>query len=117
MAQQMEVFQLVQVTAQAAEAAAQAAAALQKMAGRKEGSKFTEAGKAVSKPGPYGTDDVEQDISKWAEFYDNFRAWFFFAEPEYGASLDHLESNTSTPIDCRRWILPKLNDLDSCIQS
>ncbi len=95
MAQQVDVSQLVQMTAQAA----QAAAALQKMADRKEGSKFTEAGKVVSKPDPYGADYVEQDISKWAEFYDNFRAWLFYAEPEYEASLDHLEANTATPID------------------
>ena len=77
----MEVSQLVQVTARAAQAAAQAAAALQKMAGRKEGSKFTEAGNLVSKPDRYGTDDVEQDISKWTEFDDNFCACFFLRSP------------------------------------
>ena len=50
------------------------AEALQKIADKKDGSKFNEAGKVVSKPEPYGTDDVEQDIAKWTEFYDGFRA-------------------------------------------
>ena len=99
MAQQIDVSQLVQVTAQAAQAAAQAAAALQKVADRKDGSKFAEAGKVVSKPDAYGTDDVEQDIAKWTEFYDNFRAWLFYADPDYETSLDHLEANTSVPVD------------------
>ncbi len=99
MAQQMDVSQLVQVTAQAAQAAAQAAAALQKVADKKEGSKFTEASKVVTKPDAYGTDGVEQDIPRWTEFYDGFRAWLFYAEPEYEAALDHLESNTTVPID------------------
>ena len=99
MAQQMDVSQLVQVTAQAAQAAAQAAAALQKIADKKEGSKFTEASKVVTKPDAYGTDDVDQDVAKWTEFYDAFRAWLFCAEPEYEAALDHLESNTTVPID------------------
>ena len=56
--QQMDVSQLVQVTAQAAQAASRAAEALQKIADKKDGSKFNEAGKVVSKPEPYGTDDV-----------------------------------------------------------
>ena len=97
--QQMDVSQLVQVTAQAAQAASRAAEALQKIADKKDGSKFNEAGKVVSKPEPYGTDDVEQDISKWTEFYDGFRAWLLYADPEYETSLDHLESNTATPVD------------------
>ena len=53
----------------------------------------------VRQPDPYGTDDVEQDISKWTECYDNFCAWLFCADKEYEVSLDHLESNTATPID------------------
>ena len=97
--QQMDVSQLVQVTAQAAQAASRAAEALQKIADKKDGSKFNEAGKVVSKPEPYGTDDIEQDISKWTEFYDGFRAWLLYADPEYETSLDHLESNTATPVD------------------
>ena len=44
-----------------------------------------------------GTDAMEQDIS-WTEFYDNFRAWLFYADKEYEAGLDHLESNPATPI-------------------
>ena len=97
MAQQIDVSQLVQVTAQAAQAAAQAAAALQKVADRKDGSNFAEAGKVVSKPDAYGTDDVEQDIAKWTEFYDNFRAWLFYADPDYEMSLDHLDSTFMWP--------------------
>ena len=96
----VDVAQVVQVAAQAAQAAAQAANALQKFADRRDSaSKFSEAGKVVRQPEPYGTDDMEQDISKWTEFYDNFRAWLFYADKEYEASLDHLESNTATPID------------------
>ena len=95
-----DVAQVVQVAAQAAQAAAQAATALQRFTDqRSAGGKFSEAGKVVRQPDPYGTDDVEQDISKWTEFYDNFRAWLFYADKEYEVSLDHLESNTATPID------------------
>ena len=98
--QQMDVSQLVQVTAQAAQAASRAAEALQKIADKKDGSKFNEAGKVVSKPEPYGTDDVEQDISKWTEFYDGFRAWLLYADPEYETSLDHLESRVKYCYTC-----------------
>eukprot|EP00434_Breviolum_minutum_P046450 symbB.v1.2.042024.t1/scaffold9057.1/size4289/1 len=96
----IDVTQVVQVAAQAAQAAAQAATALQRFTDqRTAGGKFSEAGKVVRQPDPYGTDDVEQDISRWTEFYDNFRAWLFYADKEYEASLDHLENNTATPID------------------
>ena len=96
----VDVSQVVQIAAQAAQAAAQAANALQKFTERKDtGSRFSEAGKVVRQPEPYGTDDMEQDISKWTEFYDNFRAWLFYADKEYEAGLDHLESNTSVAID------------------
>ncbi len=98
-----DVTQVVQVAAQAAPAAAQAATALQRFTDRRDaGGKFGGAGKVVRQPDPYGTDDVEQDISKWTEFYDNFRAWLFYAEKEYETSLDHLETNTATPIDMSR---------------
>ena len=91
----IDVTQVVQVAAQAAQAAAQAATALQRFTDqRTAGGKFSEAGKVVRQPDPYGTDDVEQDISRWTEFYDNFRAWLFYADKEYEASLDHLENNT-----------------------
>ena len=30
---------------------------------------------------------------------DNFRAWLFYADPDYETSLDHLEANTSVPVD------------------
>ena len=100
----VDVAQVVEVAAQAARAAAQAANALQKFADcRDVGSKFSEAGKVVRQPEPYGTDDMEHDISKWTEFYDNFRAWLFYADKEYEAGLDHLESNTATPIDMSTW--------------
>ena len=96
----IDVTQVVQVAAQAAQAAAQAATALQRFTDqRTAGGKFSEASKVVRQPDPYGTDDVEQDISRWTEFYDNFRAWLFYADKEYEASLDHLENNTATPID------------------
>ena len=96
----IDVTQVVQIAAQAAQAAAQAATALQRFTDqRTAGGKFSEAGKVVRQPDPYGTDDVEQDISRWTEFYDNFRAWLFYADKEYEASLDHLENNTATPID------------------
>ena len=96
----IDVTQVVQVAAQAAQAAAQAGTALQRFTDqRTAGGKFSEAGKVVRQPDPYGTDDVEQDISRWTEFYDNFRAWLFYADKEYEASLDHLENNTATPID------------------
>ena len=96
----IDVTQVVQIAAQAAQAAAQAATAPQRFTDqRTAGGKFSEAGKVVRQPDPYGTDDVEQDISRWTEFYDNFRAWLFYADKEYEASLDHLENNTATPID------------------
>ena len=96
----IDVTQVVQVAAQAAQAAAQAATAVQRFTDqRTAGGRFSEAGKVVRQPDPYGTDDVEQDISRWTEFYDNFRAWLFYADKEYEASLDHLENNTATPID------------------
>eukprot|EP00434_Breviolum_minutum_P045713 symbB.v1.2.041042.t1/scaffold7772.1/size9363/1 len=84
----------------AAQAAAQAATALQRFTDRRDSSgKFSEAGKVVRQADPYGTDDIEQDIAKWTEFYDNFRAWLFYADKEYEVSLDHLENNTATPVD------------------
>ena len=96
----VDLVQVVQVAAQAARAAAQAVNALQKFANRRDsGSKFSEAGKVVRQPEPYGIDGMEQDISKWTEFYDNFSAWLFYADKEYEAGLDHLESNTAAPID------------------
>ena len=98
-----DVTQVVRVAAQAAQAAAQAATALQRFTDqRNAGGRFSEAGKVVRQPDPYGTDDVEQDIAKRTEFYDNFRAWLFYADKEYEVSLGHLESNTSTPIDMSR---------------
>ena len=96
----VDVTQVVQVAAQAAQAAAQAATALQQFTDqRNAGGKFSEAGKVVRQPDPYGADDVEQDISKWTEFYDNFRAWLFYADKEYEVSLDHLENNTGSAVD------------------
>ena len=91
---------VVQIAAQAAQAASQAATALERFTDRRDaGGKFSEASKVVRQPDPYGTDDVEQDIAKWTEFYDNFRAWLFFADKEYEVSLDHLKNNTATPVD------------------
>ena len=96
----IDISQVVQIAAQAAQAAAQAATALQRFTDRRDSSgKFSEAGKVVRQADPYGTDDIEQDIAKWTEFYDNFRAWLFYADKEYEVSLDHLENNTATPVD------------------
>lgn len=84
----LDVAHVVQVAAQAAQDAAQAATVLQQIAGKKDsGSKFSEAGKVAEQPEPYGTDDMEQDISKWTEFYDNFRAWLFYAAKDYEGRL------------------------------
>ena len=96
----IDISQVVQIAAQAAQAAAQAATALQRFTDRRDSSgKFSEAGKVVRQADPYGTDDIEQDIAKWTEFYDNFRAWLFYADKEYEVSLDHMENNTATPVD------------------
>ena len=74
----IDISQVVQIAAQAAQAAAQAATALQRFTDRRDSNgKFSEAGKVVRQADPYGTDDIEQDIAKWTEFYDNFRAWLF----------------------------------------
>ena len=69
---------------------------------------FRKLAKQSGKPDPYGTDDVEQDIWKLTEFYDSFRAWLFYAEPEYEASPDHLEGNTATPSDLTTLGLPQV---------
>ena len=96
----IDIGQVVQIAAQAAQAAAQAATALQRFTDRRDSNgKFSAAGKVVRQADPYGTDDIEQDIAKWTEFYDNFRAWLFYADKEYEVSLDHLENNTATPVD------------------
>ena len=55
---------------------------------------FSEAGKVVSKSEPYRTDDLEQDIAKWTEFYDCLKIWFL----NYLTLIDYLEKNTNVPI-------------------
>ena len=95
----IDVTQVVQIAAQAAQAAAQAATAPQRFTDqRTAGGKFSEAGKVVRQPDPYGTDDVEQDISRWTEFYDNFRA-------------------LQLQLICRRWIQVSRIGRSSCILS
>ena len=112
----VDISQVVQIAAQAAQAAAQAATALQRFADRRDaGGKVSEAGKVVRQPDPYGTDDVEQDIARWTEFYDNFCAWLFYADKEYEVSLDHLENKLQLQLTCLQWMLVNKNVQSSFI--
>ena len=114
----IDVTQVVQVAAQAAQAAAQAATALQRFTDqRTAGGKFSEAGKVVRQPDPYGTDDVEQDISRWTEFYDNFRAWLFMQIRNMKRAWIIWRITLQLQLICRRWIQVSRIGRSSCILS
>lgn len=67
---------------------------LHKISNKKNGSTFNKAGKVVSKPEAYRTDDLEQDIVKWIEFYDSLKIWLL----DYMILIDYSEAHINAPI-------------------
>ena len=90
-----EAVHMMQVAAQAAQAASEAAAALKLFVERdsNDRQKFSEASKVVKMPEAFGTEDHEADARNWRDFLLNFKSWLFYADKSFEPGLSNVESN------------------------
>ena len=90
-----EAVQMMQVAAQAAQAASEAALALRQFVDRdnNDRQKFSEASKVVKMPEAFGTEDHEADTRNWRDFLLNFKSWLFYADKTFEPGLSNVESN------------------------
>ena len=90
-----EAVHMMQVAAQAAQAASEAAAALKQFVERdnNDRQKFSEASKVVKMPEAFGTEDHEADARNWRDFLLNFKSWLFYADKSFEHGLSNVESN------------------------
>ena len=103
----LDVAQLIQAATDAARAAADAAAALRDVQASRgtglSGKGFSEASKVIRQPDPFGSENHEEDLSKWQDFTVNFKAWLFYGDSGFESDLHRVETNyASTPIEFPR---------------
>ena len=98
----LDVAQLIQAATDAAPAADAAAALREAQASRGTGLSekgFSEASKVIRQPDPFGSENHEEDLSKWQDFTVNFKAWLFYGDSGFETDLHRIETNyASTPI-------------------
>jgi hypothetical protein len=100
----LDVAQLIQAATDAARAAADAAAALRDVQASRgtglSGKGFSEASKVIRQPDPFGSENHEEDLSKWQDFTVNFKAWLFYGDSGFESDLHRVETNyASTSIE------------------
>ena len=95
-----DVSALVQAATDAAKAASDAVTALREaQASRASGGGFQEASKVVRQPEPFGSENHEDDLSKWQDFNVNFKAWLYYGNPKFELDLHRVEvTHADTPI-------------------
>ena len=94
-----DVSALVQAATDAAKAASDAAKAAsdavtalrEAQASRASGGGFQEASKVVRQPEPFGSENHEDDLSKWQDFNVNFKAWFYYGNPKFELDLHRVQ--------------------------
>ena len=87
--------QMMQIAAQAAQAAADAAASMKEFIAKDLANKqrFGEAGKVVKMPESFGSEDHEADQRCWRDFLLNFKSWLYYADPSFEVGLTNVEKN------------------------
>jgi hypothetical protein len=103
----LDVAQLIQAATDAARAAADAAAALRDVQASRgtglSGKGFSEASKVIRQPDPFGSENHEEDLSKWQDFTVNFKAWLFYGDSSLETDIHRIETNyVSTSIEFPR---------------
>ena len=95
-----DVSALVQAATDAAKAASDAVTALREaQASRSSGGGFHEASKVVRQPEPFGSENHEEDLSRWQDFNVNFKAWLYYGNPKFELDLHRVEvTRADTPI-------------------
>ena len=103
--------QMMQIAAQAAQAAADAAASMKEFIAKDLANKqrFGEAGKVVKMPESFGSEDHEADQRCWRDFLLNFKSWLYYADSSFEVGLTNVEKNPKTPT--------KLSDMEPTAQS
>jgi len=99
----LDVSQLIQAATDAAPTAADAAAALREAQASRgpglSGKGFSEASKVIGQPDPFGSENHEEDLSKWQDFTVNFKAWLFYGDSGFETDLHRIETNYSFNFD------------------
>ena len=84
-----DVSALVQAATDAAKAASDAVTALcETPASRASGGGFQEASKVVRQPEPFGSENHEDDLSKWQDFN---KAWLDYGNPKFELDLHRVQ--------------------------
>ena len=98
----LDVAQLVQAATDAARAAAEAVAALKEAQSSRgtglSGKGFSEASKVIRQPDPFGSENDEEDLSKWQDFTVNFKAWLFYGDSGFESDFHRIETMYSTMV-------------------
>ena len=98
----LDVAQLVQAATDAARAAAEAVAALKEAQSSRgtglSGKGFSEASKVIRQPDPFGSENHEEDLSKWQDFTVNFKAWLFYGDSGFESDFHRIETMYSTMV-------------------
>eukprot|EP00435_Cladocopium_sp_Y103_P046478 s88_g13.t1 len=94
-----DVSAFVQAATDAAKAASDAVTALREaQAPRSSGGGFQEASKVVRQPEPFGSENHEEDLSRWQDFNVNFKAWLYYGNPKVEVDLHRVEvTHADTP--------------------
>ena len=54
----------------------------------------------VRQPEPFGSENHEDDLSKWQDFSINFKAWLYYGNPKFEYDLHRVEvTHANMPIE------------------
>ena len=53
----------------------------------------------MRQPEPFGSENHDDDLSKWQDFTINFKAWLYYGNPKFELDLHRVEvTHADTPI-------------------